>query len=147
MTHLQFTVYAVPVAQPRQRHRIVNMRAGKSFVHNYTPAKDPVNAYKYELKQKAKVYMDGAPLLEGPLRLSLDVYLPRPKKYNSKKYPDGAIWHQGRKDLDNLAKSVMDALTQIVWHDDGQVCWADVAKRYHERDGAPRVQIEIWCLE
>ena len=146
MTHLQFTVYAVPVAQPRQRHRIVNMKSGRSFVSNYTPTQDPVNAYKYALQQKASEYMRGAPLFEGPLRLNLFLYLPRPKKYDHKKWPDGAIWHTGRKDFDNLAKSCMDALTKVVWRDDGQVCEAKVSKQYHERDGKPRVEIEIWCL-
>lgn len=147
MTHLQFTVYAVPVAQPRQRHRIVNMRAGKSWVHNYTPAKDPVNSYKYQIKEKARTYMDGAPLLEGPLKLACHLFLPRPAKFDAKKYPQGPIWHTGKKDFDNLGKSVADALTGIVYRDDGQICWAEVAKRYHGRDEAPRVEIEIWCLE
>lgn len=42
----QFRVDAIPVAQPRQRHRVAKTAKGKQFVQNYTPQSDPVNTFK-----------------------------------------------------------------------------------------------------
>ena len=148
MNSIDFTVYAVPVAQPRQRHRIIQTKGGKLFAHNYTPKRDPVNAFKFMVKQEALHLMaDRLGVMQGPLGFDLLVYLPRSKKFDAKKYGHGAIWHSGQKDFDNLAKSVTDALQGIVFNNDGQICWAVIKKYYHERGGKPRVEISIRQLE
>lgn len=147
MNEIEFTVYSVPVAQPRQRNRIFKSKAGKLIVGNYTPGDDPVNAYKYHLKTTAKEVMNRAPLFEGPLGMKLEVFLPRPKRLDGKKGPFCATWHYGKKDVDNLFKSVADALIGVVYRDDGQICNATIQKFYHERDGWPRVHVKIWGME
>jgi Holliday junction resolvase RusA-like endonuclease len=146
MTSIDFTVYAVPVAQPRQRHRIIQAK-GRIFSTNYTPAKDPVNEYKYQVRETAKKHMQGEPLWEGALGMVVEVYLPRPKIMDGKKWPPGRVYHSGKKDIDNLFKSVADALTGIVYRDDGQICNMMVKKFYHERDNMPRVFVRIWKME
>jgi Holliday junction resolvase RusA-like endonuclease len=145
MTSIEFSVFSVPVAQPRQRHRIVQAK-GRIFATNYTPAKDPVNEYKYQIKQTAREYMEGNSLWEGPLGMEVEVYLPRPKLMDGKKWPGGRIYHSGKKDVDNLFKSVADALTGIVYRDDGQICNTTIQKFYHERAGMPRVYVKIWKM-
>ncbi len=147
MTSLEFTVYAVPVAQPRQRNRIFRTKTGNLVSGNYLPGNDPVHFYKYQIKLAAKKLMNGSGLFEGPLGMNLEVYLPRPKKLDGKKFPPVATWHSGKKDIDNLFKSVADALTGLVYKDDGQICNATIQKFYHERAGIPRVYVKIWKME
>jgi Holliday junction resolvase RusA-like endonuclease len=147
MTSIEFTVYSVPVAQPRQSQRIVKPKAGPAFVTNYMKRDAPVQEYKYQLKQTAREHMHGEPLWEGPLGMNIEIYLPRPKIMDGKKWPGGRVYHSGKKDIDNLFKSVADALTGIVYRDDGQICHVRIEKFYHERDKMPRVYVRIWKTE
>lgn len=135
----EMTLPALPVPQPRQRHAVI---AG--HVHNYTPTKDPVNAYKAALQIKAGELIK-SPLL-GPLAVRIRFFLPRPQALAKKK---GAIYdvpvpHMGRPDLDNLLKSTLDALKGITWMDDKQIyTYQDTGKWYVERNGQPRVEITV----
>lgn len=145
MNEIEFTVYSTPIPQPRQRHRIIKA-GGRVFAHNYTPAKHPVNAFKYHVQVIAKQTMDREPLWTCAVAGTFEFYLPRPKSSNAKRYDQGALYHAGRKDVDNLFKSVADALTGIVYQDDGQLCHVTISKRYHEASGQPRVIVRIGKL-
>lgn len=134
---IRLTVPVVPVAQPRQRHAVIGGR-----VRNYTPATHPVNGYKAALMLAAKEA--GVRPLDGPLRVIVRFYLPRPKRLMRRKDPNGPIPHTSRPDIDNLWKATADALRGLTWHDDAQVCATDARKWYCEKDGAPRVEIGIW---
>lgn len=139
---VRFTVPAVPVAQPRQRHRVVRTHGGKVFAHNYTPTQDPVNAFKAAVQVAASKAYAGAPL-QGPLSLSLLLLLPRPKSLCWKTRPMPRQYHQGRPDADNFAKSVKDALNQILWRDDGQISHLDVLKFIAAGDESPHAEIIV----
>jgi Holliday junction resolvase RusA-like endonuclease len=147
MQFIEFTVFSVPVAQPRQSQRVVRTKDGRVFATNYMKRDAPVQEYKYQIKQTARQEMNGEPLWEGPLGMEVGVYLPRPKIMDGKKWPGGRIYHSGKKDVDNLFKSVADALTGTVYRDDGQISVAMIRKFYHERDMLPRVYVRIWKLE
>lgn len=139
---LRLTIPVIPVAQPRQRHRIAKMK-DKSIVTNYTPKSDPVNTYKAALQLAVGEAMKMPPLL-GPLAVKLAFYLPRPKSLMKKSSFAGPIPHHGKPDLDNLLKSTQDALNGAAWQDDSQIyCYASVGKWYCEKDGQPRVEIVI----
>ena len=123
-------VYAVPVAQPRQRHRIIKGAKGQ-FVGNYTPKSDPVNTFKAAIQTEAAVRFDG-PML-GAVDLDLVFFMPRPKAHYSSSgeiKETAPAFRSSKPDADNLAKSVMDALKDIAWKDDAQVVHLSVAKRY-----------------
>lgn len=45
------------------------------------------------------------------------------------------LWHVGRPDLDNVIKIACDGLNEVIWHDDGQVCWIDARKQYGAQTG------------
>lgn len=139
---IRFTVLAVPVAQPRQRQRVVKGKAG-SFAANYTPTKHPVNAFKATVRQALKESGELTAPIEGPVVLECRFYLPRPKRLMRKKDPAGAIPHTAKPDRDNLEKSLMDALKGLAWRDDSQVFDGPVSKWYAEKDGLPRVEVEI----
>jgi Holliday junction resolvase RusA-like endonuclease len=72
------------------------------------------------------------PILDGPLMLTIWVYLSRPKSHSGARglLKSAPIWPNKRPDWDNYAKTASDALNGAAYHDDGQVVWAAVAKRY-----------------
>lgn len=129
-------VPVVPVAQPRQRHAVIGGR-----VRNYTPTTHPVNTYKAALMLAAK--QQGARPLEGPLRVTVRFYLPRPKRLMRKKDPNSPIPHTSRPDIDNLWKSTADALRGLVWHDDAQVTITKAEKWYVAKGETPCVIIDV----
>ncbi len=142
---IRFTVPAVPVAQPRQRHAIRGT-AKRAFVANYTPTDDPVVAFKATVRMAAEAAYSGPPL-EGPLRVDAVFVLPRPQSKRWKTRAMPRYHHTGRKDLDNLAKSIYDALTGTLWIDDGQIAAADCVKVVAAGDEQPHVEICVFCLE
>jgi len=137
---ISFTVPSVPVAQPRQRHAII---AG--HVRNYTPTKSPVNAFKAAVQLAFhQAYVPTAPL-EGPLALSCVFVMPRPKRLVWKKRDMPRQPHTGKPDLDNLAKSVKDALKGLAYRDDSQIAayaepFAKVIASGYEQ---PHVEVRI----
>ena len=154
MEKIIFTVPAVPVAQPRQRHRVFKGKDGKVFSSNYTPTKDPVNAFKAAAKVAAAQAHDGAPL-KGPLRVSLIFIMPRgnkPSWLTKKEYPEiFAAWKCGdrvphatsRNDRDNLMKSIQDALNELLWKDDGMIFAGPVEKWIASDREQPCVEIMV----
>lgn len=68
--------------------------------------------------------------LDGPLWLDIAFYLPRPKSRKKEKYV------ATKPDLDNLAKAVMDALSDAeVWRDDALVVQLTASKIYSNKTG------------
>ena len=86
--------------------------------------------------------IDGAPL-EGPLHLSVEFVLPRPKRLLTKRWRELLVWHDKKPDCDNLLKAVKDALNNLAWRDDSQVCQVYVEKRYAAADEMPHARIEV----
>ena len=129
---LQFTVPGIPVAQPRQRHasRVVN---GKVMPRNYIPDSHGVHAYKAAVQRAAADAMAGASPIEGPVGLALWFFLPRPKSRTRRRGNVTELCATG-KDIDNLAKAVMDVCNGILWHDDRQVALL-IAKKFTCGDG------------
>jgi Holliday junction resolvase RusA-like endonuclease len=122
---LRFVIPGIPVAQPRQRHRVVQMH-GKAMAMNYTPARDPVNAFKAAAKFAAAEAYQGEPL-NVPVSVLVRFVFPRPasvpKKAGTERMP-----HLGRPDVDNLFKSLADALNGQLWLDDSRVYQANLNK-------------------
>jgi len=122
---IEFTVPGRPVPMARPR---VTMHG------TYTP-KDCV-AYKKVVAMVARNAMRTADagMFDGePLECRLRFVFPLPK---SRKNP----WATSRPDLDNLYKSVTDAMNGIVYKDDAQIVRASIEKAY-EVNGGGRVEI------
>jgi len=145
MDAITFTVAAVPVAQPRQRHRIINT-GDRVFAQNYTPTKDPVNAFKAKVGQAAEQAYQGPPL-QGPLALDLVFVLPRPGYLCWKTKPMPRLFHTSKPDADNLAKAVKDALSGLLWRDDCQVCKLTAEKHIAAGDEQPSVLVRLTPLD
>lgn len=80
------------------------------------------------------------PLMTGPLRVSLIFYMPIPKRLPKERRGMPCT----KPDLDKLARAVGDALTGIIWGDDGQVCYLEATKVYSDR---PRVEVLVSTME
>lgn len=141
---IQFTVPAIPIAQPRQRHRIV-AAAGRQFVSNYTPTKSPVNAFKAAVQHEAAAVYHGAPL-DGALQMAVAFVMPRPKSKIRKRGPNDSYPHTGKPDIDNLLKSLKDSLSGLLWRDDAQVAKVTALKRVASGDEQPHCVVIIDSL-
>lgn len=102
-------------------------------------------AYKETIEWQTKAQMKNKELITGPIAVNVLFHMPIPKNL-SKKKKDESIgkYHIKRPDTDNLIKGVFDALNNLVWKDDNQVCKIAAKKIYSE---SPRIEIEINELE
>ena len=123
---LSFVVKGTP--QPKGRPR-ATIQGG--FAKIYTPA----STAKYEQFVKM-VAVEYAPplLLTGPLVITLHIKLQRPASLPAK-----IIYCKTRPDVDNSAKSILDALESVIYKNDSQIVELHLFKQY----GVPGVQIEI----
>ena len=136
---IRFIVPAVPVAQPRPRSIAINGK-GRSVP---PPKSHPVHAFKATCRLAAQQVYRDAPLC-GPLSLKLCFVMPRPKAKQWKTRPmPREPYTASRNDFDNLAKSVTDALTGLVWRDDGQIWQADIVRVIANGNEQPHVEVQI----
>ena len=131
-----FFVPGTPAAQPR-------VRMVRSNGHVYTPRS--ADAWKAAVRVAWRA--EPRQPLEGPVRLSLNFFMPRPQYHFTSKgaLTAGApVRHTVRPDIDNLVKAVMDALTDAgAWHDDCQIVELSTDKLY----GATRYGCAVNMME
>ncbi|MDC0763449.1 RusA family crossover junction endodeoxyribonuclease [Brevibacillus sp. AG] len=130
-----FTVYGEPVAQGRPKATTVG-----GFVRMYDPKKS--KDFKDFVKLVASEHAPAA-LLEGQLKMKVDVFRTIPKSLSKKKAAQaeaGEIRPTSKPDVDNYLKGIKDALKSVIWKDDSQVVEVLVSKWYSER---PRVEVQI----
>ena len=129
MNCIAFVVPGTPVGKGRPRFA----RQG-SFVRTFTPEKTAT--YENLVKVKAEQAMDGRPMIEGPVEVSIRLIVPPPASWSQKKQRealDGRIFPTSKPDIDNVVKGIFDAMNNIVFLDDKQVVELTVRKLYAER--------------
>ena len=134
---IKFEVPCIPVAQPRQRHSVVN-----GHVRNYIPKTDPVWVFKTALQLAASTVRPET-IISGPIRIILDFIFPRTKSMIWKNKPMVRVAKSTKPDIDNLCKSVFDALNGILFVDDSQICECHASKYMASGNEQPRVIITI----
>ena len=148
---IAFTVIGVPLPQPRHRAR-VQWFGKKAVAAVYLDEDDDIRKFKHDVAFEAAKAFHAAgnygpheqrPLLEGPLAVTLTFVFPRPKYLTWKTKPMPRAWMINVPDLDNLEKSVLDALNKVVYVDDRQICKVNKIKVYASGDEPPRVHIAI----
>ena len=108
----------------------------------YTPTKT-----KNAEQEIAVAYINkfGKTMLKGALEMKVICEYQVPKSYTKKKKnlaKEGLLPKLTSPDVDNLSKTVLDALNKIAYEDDKQVISLLSEKRYSV-DDKPRVLIEI----
>ena len=106
-------------------------RAGRVGSRYFTKPRTAAHKQKIAIAAMAA----GVRVIEKPgvVAVTMHFYLPRPKRGKYKHPID-------RRDVDNLAKAVLDALNGLAWDDDGQVCILTGRKSY---DNEPSTEITI----
>jgi Holliday junction resolvase RusA-like endonuclease len=126
------TIPGPPVAQPRHR---ISTRGG--FAKTYLPKDHPVHVFKQAIRLQAA----GGVVFSGPVGVTIRAYFPMPASWSKKKQRQHALrWHTQKPDGDNLAKAVLDALSEH-WTDDCQVCWLSVRKRWYSGTGLTQITV------
>lgn len=131
---IEFTVPGTPVAKQRPRFA----SRGK-YVQAYTPDKTA----SYE--NLVKISYTGQKL-HGAIMATIYLYFPIPKSTSKKKIEEMKILkikHTKKPDADNCVKSILDALNNIAFDDDGQVAVIHVWKHYSDRPRAEIILEEI----
>lgn len=132
MTLITFTISGVAIPKARPRATKIGNRAVM-----YTPAK--TKQFENYVKLVAAQHAPEE-LLITALEVRLDFLFHRPKSL-----PKKIRYHTKKPDVDNLAKSVLDALEGIIYVNDAQVISLQVTKDY----GAPlcRVRVKEWGIK
>jgi Holliday junction resolvase RusA-like endonuclease len=79
--------------------------------------------------------------IEGPVQLTVRFYLPRPKYLKARETP-----HVTRPDASKLLRSLEDAMTGIVYRDDGQIVELTVWKGFAALGTSARAEITVSAL-
>lgn len=122
-----FTVAGEPKGKGRPR-------LGRSG-HAYTPKDTAVYENLVKVCFQGK-YPDHKPLdPDVPVKATIQAYYSIPKSTSKKKRIDmimGFLRPLKKPDCDNIAKIICDALNNIVYHDDSQICELTVSKKYSD---------------
>jgi crossover junction endodeoxyribonuclease RusA len=104
-----------------------------------------ITAYALDAKANTAMHLP----IDGAVGVQITFFMPRPKShYGSGKNannlkPSAPLYPAVMPDLDKMLRAVFDALTDAqVWHDDGQVVFANTTKRY-EGDAGPGVEVVV----
>lgn len=131
-----FVIPGTPVGKGRPKFS----RQG-AFVRAYTPEKTAT--YENLVKVKAEQAMDGRPMIEGPVEVSIRLIVTPPASWSQKKQREaleGRIFPTSKPDIDNVLKGIMDACNEIVFKDDKQAVDVRVVKRYGQ---VARASVEV----
>ena len=130
-----FSVPGVPIAQPR-----IKATAIGGYARVYTPK--TADAYKASVAIAFKTAYGGNPI-DGPVHVSIEFVMSRPKSMIWRKREMPSEWHTKKPDIDNLAKAAIDALYGLAWIDDSQVCSMSITKRIASGSESPNTTIRI----
>ena len=134
MKTLAFFVSGLPKGQPRVKAFARGKHAGV-----YDPG--TADAWKGCVRAQFKdaAYELGKPVYMGPVAVAMRFVMPRPKSHyraNGQLKPNAPRYVTSKPDADNLAKAVLDALTDVsAWSDDSIVASLSVVKTYGSETG------------
>jgi Holliday junction resolvase RusA-like endonuclease len=116
---ISFFVEGIPA--PGGSKKYVGHRGGRAIIVDMGGKR--TKDWRSCVAKEGRKAMSGKPLMAGPLHVTMEFFMPRPKKHfksNGELRPDAPYWHTNTPDALKLARSTEDALTGIVWEDDKQ---------------------------
>ncbi len=125
-----------PVGKERPQVVISGGRARTHTPEKTAAAEELVRTLAWEAARK-----QGSPFFykTTPLRLGLVFKLTPPKRKTR-------LWPTTTPDLDNLAKTVMDALTGVVYENDSQIVQLFLSKVYTVPEEKPGISISLHIM-
>lgn len=142
--------FSIP-GKPQGKGRPKFYRRGK-HVGTYTPEKTVIyeNLIQEMAEEAIKGLEDGIELEEiyyEALQVDIKMYFEPPKAMSKKNRAyalNNEIYHIKKPDIDNVIKSILDALNKVTFHDDSQVVRLNAGKYYSVE---PRVDVIISVYE
>jgi len=122
---LEAVTFTIPGAIGGKGRGRATVRGGHAVV--YTPEK--TRSQEAMVRHFASEQMRGRELLQGPLRLRVELWKLIPKSW-SKAKREAAIYVTGKPDIDNQAKLIADAMNTVVYADDSQIAEVFFVRRY-----------------
>lgn len=141
--NVTFRVPGIP--QPRGSKRAMPNRAGGRPLMVDTNAKS--KPWMAAIASAAQEAMDGRDLMQGCVRLGVQLMFPRPKSHyrtgrNSHLLRDDAPSRKASKpDCSKVLRAVEDAMSGVVYRDDAQIWCVQIQKLY--TDGAAEAVIDV----
>lgn len=118
-------VTGIPTPQGRPRFTIVGYGP-----RNIIKARDPERSLRWKQRVGYHALANRpTPIFTGPLKAHFRFVLPRPRRKKDESP------HFGNKDVDNLAKAVLDGLSGVVYADDCQIVSLQATKEYGDPVG------------
>lgn len=134
---IAFVVYGVPMTKGSARAFVPKGWTRPIITSTNKGLKD----WEHKIASAAQVHA-GDSLLTCPVHVRLAFHLPRPKSLKKT-----IQLHAKRPDLDKLIRAATDALTKVLWNDDGQIVSIYATKHYTETmEETPRVEFTITPL-
>lgn len=132
MTEISFIIFGNPISKKRARYGRYGVYTEKSTVE-----------YEKHIRHIARESMLGLEVVQNSVSIILEVYFNIPDSWsNTKKEAakSGLIKHVTKPDIDNIGKTVLDALNKIVYKDDNQVNSLYIYKQYSD---TPRIEVSV----
>ena len=136
-------IFSVPRevrGQGRPRTQIVNGKDGRSYAHIYQTPKDSETKHNIQLYAKEALDRAGygmANPTERGISVLVRIYMRMPNSFSQRKRNkalEDEIRPRKKPDLDNVLKSVLDAMTGVVYRDDKEVTAIQVVRHYCDSD-------------
>ena len=143
---IAFTAHGRPETKGSSRAFVIG---GRARIINDNPR---AKAWAAVVSLRAREAMRGRPPIEGPVNVSLDFYVARPQGHYRTGRNGGTVkasaprWPAVLPDLDKLARCAIDALSKIVFVDDGAVVCLVARKLYAGGGIQPGVAVMVQAM-
>jgi Holliday junction resolvase RusA-like endonuclease len=121
---------------PQGSKRPMRTKSGKMIVLDSSGKR--LGAWRDRIAWGVKEKINGYSPTERPVHVEARFYFTRPKSHfraNGQVKTSAPPAHIKRPDIDKLSRSLLDALTDVVWQDDSQVTWLSATKHYGTEQG------------
>lgn len=136
--HLKFFVAGYPAPKGSKKGYV---RGGRAILVESSKHAAPwAQAVHWDVRQTLALWgTQGCPVAATPMQVRLHFEMPRVGRIEKRI----GVVHDRMPDLDKLVRCVLDALTGLLWKDDGQVWKIEASKAYVDPSYPPGVHIEV----
>lgn len=140
MLRLELQVRGVPQPQGSARAFVAGGRARVVTGASSGPLAD----WRHAIATEARAAMAGRPVLDGPVVVRARFAWPRPKSHRGARglLSSAPTCKTTKPDLDKCSRALLDALTGVVYRDDGQVVRLDASKAWDDAEPGVAIVVE-----
>jgi crossover junction endodeoxyribonuclease RusA len=136
---ITFVVFGTPSPKGSKRGIPIRRADGHTGVAMIESAGDKLKDWIRRVESVVQSQAARMPsMLEGPLAVTLDFAMPRPKAVRS-----DVVWHTKMPDLDKICRSTLDVCSGVLFNDDRQIAELTARKVYVVGELAPSVNVTI----